>query len=440
MRFFFSQRLSLLLLPHQHLTLRNPSSDLASAIDAKALKAKFHSLVDELLTSGRTAPAGQAKVGPLSSTPSATLSKLSASKTAAAGVAGEAGPASIAKIKIRKKVKPEDQAGPSTAVDLQLLDVDDGPRPPAELDPGTLSALQELLQSEAYQLASSAGQQPGDADASGEPPKKMKRAELRALAKREKELKRAAAAAGIKPASQVAVPAQQLYHQQHQQQSSALTQPPVPSVVDPSLQPALTPVALVDVPPPRVKQPALIESITVGFPGSTRRAVVLSNARGIKAHALSVREGEISLVLDVRAGGKGKGRLDRAGDDEGRFVSEGGEEDVNMTPMELLGDGGDYALDGRPTNALARLFSIQLFSNGQHVYPEAHSTTTEEFTISPPAAFHLPLVDPRPTRPGLVAPPGSWLVELAVAWKDVDQSSGTVLEAGSEAYDLFIRR
>ena len=155
-----------------------------SAIDAMALKQKFHALVDDLISDGHAPPKGQAKAAlPAHSAAGAAAAAGGGGASAGHGKTPGEAQASLAKIKIKKKAKAEgnntsDSApalhdaggggggGPSLLLPAagtsltgqQPMDVDRPAPPPsssapppmptaASLDPASLAALQQLMAS-----------------------------------------------------------------------------------------------------------------------------------------------------------------------------------------------------------------------------------------------------------------------------------------------------
>lgn len=390
-----------------------------SAIDAMALKQKFHSLVDDMISEGHSAPNGQAKATLPVQGAGGGSSAPAPSKAASAAGATEP-PASIAKIKIKKKAKiegasngstplPDDgptqpPGAPALADSSQSMDVDqpESAEPPASLDPASLAALQQLMTSGVLDV----GMQQAANDEDGAhvpstaaaPPltdvvpsdKKPTRKEQRQLAKDQKAEKKAGVEVG--KASLPALPLAPAQQQQQVQSSAAQpsgspapVQPGYPQSPLPTSQqaaapsPAATsasaaPAAALSV---KVKVPSILASFIVRFPGSERREIRMYNDRGIKAHALSVvSEQEVALVMDLRDLHKGKGRefsgdLSTAADSDvalSAAAQANGSGDLEMAMMgadvNALQNGGDHALAlPPPPGPPKRLFAIGVTSN-----------------------------------------------------------------------------
>lgn len=447
-----------------------------------ALKEKFHSLVDELIAEGHQAPKGQAKVAhPAPSAGSGAAvgpSSSAPTKGKAAGANGANAPASLAKIKIKKKTKAEETTSQPAAEGLaaaaqagggqQPMDVDQpsSAAPAQSIDPTTLAALQQLITSGAFdvgtQQATTAGpsaqqlqqlQQSADpavaaaaqaqqaaatAAAPPVPEKKLTRNEQRALNRELKAAKKAAAAAAkaAPPAPPQARPASQ------QPASYPLPQGYVPPQLSVT-QPAATPAP----PPPRVKLPSILSAFVLRFPGSDRREVRMRNDRGVKAHALSVLEHEVALEMDVRDLDKGKGRAVNGESTEEAAAANGAAptaDDADATgeaDVDGYVDGGGHAQPLPPPPGLPkRLYAISVVNNAVPVESSPPAVRADLYVANPPTAFHLALPDAKGRAAIVGGGGGSWLVEVAVRWRDVDEQSGAVLDQGYEAYELFLRR
>jgi hypothetical protein len=355
-----------------------------------ALKQRFHSLVDDMISEGHSAPKGQAKA--TLPAPTAGSSSTSAPNKAAGAAGSAEAPASIAKIKIKKKAKTEGasddstlpDAGPSqpppapapqeTAGGSQPMDVDQPGSAAAgasgSLDPASLAALQQLVSSGILDVGMqqaanadpsvppAAGQAgtsmplgsglPTSIEASAVPEKKVTRKEQRQLARDLKAEKKAGLEAA--KAAPPTGPPPPLQPQQQLQQAARPSHSPVPvqqmrptpplppsqqqAPAAPSPAMAAASAANVPAPPVKVKMPSVLAALIVRFPGSDRREIRMRNDRGIKAHALSiVSEQEVALVMDVRDLNKGKGR-ELNGDAAAADTEVG-----SGTALQLNGDG-----------------------------------------------------------------------------------------------------
>lgn len=227
-------------------------------------------------------------------------------------------------------------------------------------------------------------------------------------------------------------------------EAGAAATPPAPT--NPSAAPVHRAPVAAPAPPAKPRPgPPVLSSFIVTPLGREKERLVLRNERGVRAHAITLREtAEIVDVQvnfwDVSKGGAGAG-AGVAGD---VVAIEGGGMEVdyptlNGSPRKTPGGAGGGGSE--------RTYSIHLLYNGMPVDPVRSSSSSPSapppemgllgleggedgvFSRAPPTAFRIVLG----SQQGMGRSVGS--IEVVVSWRDEEGSGG-----GRETYEVVVRR
>lgn len=186
---------------------------------------------------------------------------------------------------------------------------------------------------------------------------------------------------------------------------------------------------------PRPGPPVLSSFVVAPKPGNDKERLTLRNERGVRAHAITLRE--VAEVVDLRISLR-----DFVPPPTGEVAAVNGDSmDVDLNGSTLLqkpAAGADY-----------KTYSLFVLFNGVPVDPllnsaaKAHPPAPGSLGIeddgthsrSPPMHFRFSLGAMRGGGAGVV---GS--VEVVASWRDIDGVTGGVKGGGREVYEVVVRR